>query len=212
MSMTDNSSATALATVAKCPKTDKRSFKAKLDAEKFEEENRTKYGNAHQYAYACEECPDWHLTSKPPGTDSMAKSHLGDTAPPPRSTDHTGPKGIDTAEVVQLKASGLTYQQIANRLDVSVPTVGYHLKKANGAALVTPTSVRQSKHVISLEGIFEEEERLQAQLERVRLEKERLLEATRMKVEAFGDKFVIKKNGEQVTLTSEDVVALIDFA
>ncbi len=200
-----------MSAVTTCPRNGKRSFKSKPDAVAFEEKNRVLHGRARQHAYACEDCPDWHLTAMPPGTSTMATSRL-DEALLRSAGRPTGVRNVDRAEVVRLKASGMTQQKIADRLGVSPQTVGYHLRKANGGMSVTSSTliVRPVKQAVTLAQVTDEEAALLAKLEEIKRTKERLLEATRMKVEVQGDNIIVRKNGGQITLALTDIEQLVD--
>jgi hypothetical protein len=113
--------------IKKCPVSGKRSFDTEDEAAHFEQRNSQQYHRPHQYPYACEECPAWHLTTTPPGTASMARTILPVVPESEGVSKHTGPKGIDTAEVVRLRSNGMALDAIAKQLDISVPSVTYHL-------------------------------------------------------------------------------------
>jgi predicted transcriptional regulator len=191
--------------VTKCPVSSKRSFNSENEAVEFEQRNRQQYNRPQQYSYACEDCPAWHLTTTPPGTASMAKTIFPSVLESEAVSNHTGPKGIDTAEVVRLRSSGMTLDAIAKHLGVSAPSVKYHLDK-NGHQERPP---RLS--VLSLSDISRRKAELEAQLADLTQKEERLLENARMKATLVGDEMVIKKNGEQVTISLSDVSKLLEM-
>lgn len=112
--------------ISKCPVSGKRSFPSEQEALDFEKRNREEYGRPQQYVYKCEDCPDVHLTSQPPGTGTIAQVNYATAGVPETSR---GRKNIDTAEVLRLKEQGLTNQEIADRLDISGTSVSYHSKE-----------------------------------------------------------------------------------
>ena len=190
--------------VKKCPVSGKRSFETEDEAAQFEQRNRQEYNLRQQYPYACEDCPTWHLTATPPGTASMARTHLPAVPESKTESRHTGPKGIATAEVVRLRSSGMTLEAIANRLGVSIPSVKYHLDKTGGRERTSMSSV------ISLDEISRKKAELEGQLAALTQAQERLLENARMKVQFVGGNILIKKNGEQVTISISDANTLFE--
>jgi AraC-like DNA-binding protein len=207
-----------------CPKTRKKSFLNEVEATAFEKRNREQYGLKLQYAYPCEDCTAWHLTSSPPGNSSIAQvNYQSFAAAGPKSTKE-GPKGIDTTEVVRLRKSGKTLQQIADELKVSVTTVSYHLGKAEGTSptksnpqqLFTYEQYRDRR--IALEAELATKKRqhqeieatIQAEIDRVKQTEDRLFEARQLKVGYAPNGIVIlSKNGGQLDLTAEDVKRLL---
>jgi hypothetical protein len=79
----------------------------------------------------------------------------------------------------------------------------YHLKKAAGGN-------QTSSSVISLEEISRKKAELEGQLAALTQAEERLLENARMKVQFVGDNILIKKNGEQVTISISDANTLFE--
>jgi len=112
--------------IVRCPSTMKLSFVSEEAALLFEDGNRKRYpDNPQQYAYACEDCSNYHLTAQVPGM--YARTNY--SKPVAVANSNSGPKGIDTNEIVRLKQSGLSVEQITKQLDITVAAVYYHLRK-----------------------------------------------------------------------------------
>lgn len=193
--------------IPKCPKTGKRSFETEQQALEFEERNREQYGNPHQYAYACEDCPSWHLSSSPPGNNRIAQVRLPVALETSTSLTGVGHKqGIETAEVLRLRESGLTMQQIADRLHVSVATVSYHLRK-DSKDVATPATVSKTGH----QDLDVVEAELLRQLEEIQKKKKLMEEAKRLRVEKVNPNSIrIAKEGEAAILPMSELDQLIN--
>jgi predicted transcriptional regulator len=121
----------------RCLGTGKRSFTTKLEAEQFEGENRIRFGE--QYAYKCEQCPAYHLTSKPRDAVAIGQSNLKRLEPlasaeaSPKSSANRRGRGETEAEVKKLWEQGLSDAEIASQLGISSTAVVYHRKKFGAA-------------------------------------------------------------------------------
>jgi hypothetical protein len=175
----------------KCPVTHKRSFTTKLDAEQFSSENQIRFGR--QYAYKCEDCPAYHLTSKPPDAYALQKTNLkrleglATTEVSPGGSANRRGRGETEAEVKRLWKEGLTDAEIAAQLGISHAGVCHHRKKFGAAnSRAERHSPRQPKAPITLSEYSEQkrllEEEYQANLRALEEHKQRLEEASRLTV------------------------------
>ena len=189
----------------KCPKHGKKSFLTEAAAVDFEEKATLQYNNLQQYAYACEDCNAWHLTTTPPGVNSMAKSHLGQL---PLPSDVSG------EELHRLKDSGLNAKDLAARFGLTEQTVYNRIAKHRMRAGVPSTVKRQA---VTLEQVSLKRIELQRQLEESQRElqsmeqvEQRLREEQRMKYEVTADTITIRKKHEQITITMQELSTLVD--
>ncbi|SRR5258708_7035030 len=196
----------------RCPKTGKLSFTNEQEAKSFEEQNRQKYNNPPQYPYPCEDCSAWHLSSTPNGNSRIAQVRMPQVPEVPESRQK-----IETADVIRLKNTGMSAQQIADHFGVTPAAITYHLNKresGNGSG----TRIKPRGAVISLADVsrkkaqLAEQQRLVLeQLAQLAAQEERLLEKTKMKFEFLPDDLiVITKNDEQITITRDDLNLLYD--
>lgn len=191
--------------IIKCPKNGKRSFATEQQAVDFEQRNREQWGSQPQYVYACEDCPSWHLSSSPPGNNTIAHTQL--PVVPETETRKLGKKGIETAEVVRLKESGMTVQEIADHFQVTVPAIYHHLRKENkeeSSQLITYEEHRDRR--IQLEA---EVSKLQEEIKRVKAIEDRLFDQRQLKIGYGPDGVILSKNGNQFSLTKEDLEKLL---
>jgi hypothetical protein len=176
----------------KCPVTGKKSYTTKLEADQFEAENRIRFGR--QYAYKCEDCPAYHLTSKTPDAYAIHKTNLKrleslatTDAPVTRSANRRG-RGETEAEVKRLWEQGLTDTEIASRLGVSYVAARYHRKKFGGTnSRVNGTSQsREAKPPLTIPEYDEQkrvlDEEYQSKLNALEQHKRRLEEANKLTV------------------------------
>ena len=103
---------------AKC-ESKKKPFTSEVEAVEFEKWNRETNGYQRQYAYKCEDCPDWHLTSTPPGAATMARTNYSAIA----NLNPIREKGETKAKVRELASQGLKAKEIAERLTISTAAV-----------------------------------------------------------------------------------------
>jgi hypothetical protein len=202
----------------KCPKTGKKSFRSEADAVGFEERNRAQYSSPRQFAYACEDCNAWHLTTSPPGNNSIAQMNYEPSA--------GVKKGLETDEVVRLKKSGMTVQQIADNFNVTFAAVKYHLDKAAGK--VTTKTNRSAPQLMTYEQHRDRRLELeaeltkmkqqhqaaealaQAEIDRIKQIEDRLFEARQLKIGYAPDGvLILQRYDGEFTLTAEEVKKLL---
>jgi transposase len=203
-----------------CP-TEKICYGTKQEAEKSSQEMQAKYPHqATQHAYACNECPNWHLTSVEPDAFGMASSRQ-QIAPESmlRSANASRrgrPKGYrprteaEKLEAFKLHAQGIKIVAVAERLGVSGPTVSYWLANPGLKAKYEKTKTPQS-----IEEFDSEEKKLERQLAEIRSKKQEAIEAKQFKFLPCweGKGVLIKKEGNHVAFTladAEELVILLD--
>ena len=199
--------------LSKCPKTGKRSFPTKDAAETFAAELKHKYPEqVPQHAYACEDCPAWHLSALSPEAYATAKTRW--PSAPPADDGRAGKYDDQKDEIVRLFRQGNDFQDIAAKTGLPYASVRYY---CIALGLYTPNSrnVTVKPAVpIFIEDLDKEEASLEERLREVRQHKQKLLEAKILRIEGVNSGVLIKKEGNALQLTyadAEDLVAkLID--
>jgi len=176
----------------RCPATGKKSYTTKLEAEQFEAANRLRFGR--QYAYKCEQCTAYHLSSKSPdayalgGTNLKRLESLATTDASPKAPVDRRGRGETEAEVKRLWEEGLTDAEIATQVGISHAGVCHHRKKFGAANKRGERSspLRLPKTPLTLVE-YDERKRLldeeyQSKLLKLEQHKQRLEEATRLTV------------------------------
>jgi hypothetical protein len=199
-----------------CP-TEKACYRSKQEAEKSAQEMQARHPHeAKQYAYPCDECPNWHLTSMQPDAFGMGKSRQQIA---PESMLRNGnaskggrPKGYRTRteaeklEAFKLQAQKMKIAVIAEKLGISYPTasnwLGDPALKAKYEASLVPKS---------LEDFQSEEQKLERQLADIRSKKAAAIEAKQFKFLPCweGKGVLIKKEGNHVAFTLADAEELV---
>jgi hypothetical protein len=176
----------------RCPVTGKRLFTTKVEAEQFEAEHRIRFGR--QYAYKCEHCPAYHLTSKPPDAyaiqktnlkrlENLATSEVSITG----SANRRG-RGETETEVKRLWGQGLRDAEIASQLGITARAVHYHRKKFGGAnsGANGKSPLREPKQPLTMPEYDEQrrllDEEYHANLRMLEQHKQRLEEASKLTV------------------------------
>lgn len=194
----------------------KNYFQSEEAALEFEKANRQKNGFHQQYAYKCEYCTGYHLSSKTAEEHELSKStqaaSLGNAIPPARRTRRNQLE-IErlNAQVAELHKAGMSSREIAERLGATPNQIYYALQK------VGLSNVHTKIASVDLESIQTEEERLEAQLNALRLKKQQMLDAKKLKVEWYtnngsvqpGKAVSIRKEGEHFNCTVETAKELI---
>lgn len=210
----------------RCPITGKKSFATTLEAEQFEAENRRLFPNqSRQYAYKCEQCPMYHLTSKPPDAYALQKTNLKrlenlatlETSPA-GSVNRRG-RGETEAEVKRLWEQGLSDAEIVRQIGISHAGVCHHRKKfgaANKRGEIN-SSQRQPKPPLTLLEYDEQkrvlEQEYQSKLLTLEQHKQRLEESTRLTVSECeeGESLFIKfGHNEHLVIPKNKVPELTD--
>jgi hypothetical protein len=203
-------------TGSNCP-SQKKVFLSETEAIVWEQQNRAKYNTPKQYAYKCEDCPKWHLTSKMPGSVGIASasSSLGRAAlmAPPFRKGRGRPSAAEIqdrrAKVAHLHSEGKAYAEIARSLGWNEQTIAndLHVIKHGSTLKVTkPTS-----KPLTLDLIASQKQALEAQLKVLAAEEQRLIEAKALKTMLCwdGKGILIQKEGNRLALSLEDCVRLV---
>src|SRR5438067_2302278 len=109
--------------LVKCQVSGKRSFSDEAATIAFEERNREQYKNPRQFAYPCEDCDAWHLTSSPPGNATIAKTWFPEAPPTPKS------RRLDAAEIHRMRDGGIKARDIAKEFGVTATAIYYYFRK-----------------------------------------------------------------------------------
>jgi hypothetical protein len=204
---------------SECPKS-KKCFPSREAALKFEEENQAKYPDrAKQHAYACEDCPNWHLSALPPESQAMLRSR---SYFPPVSQDKATRHGMSAfesrkPEIAALFKQGLSFNAISEQTGIPYYHVynfcvalGLHQPKTN-PRISEGLRANHSNPVVSIEALASEEEALQAKLRQVQTKKQQLIEAKMLRIGPHnGSGVVIRKEGNVLALSFSDAQELVE--
>jgi hypothetical protein len=199
-----------------CPSTKKEYFNRE-DAEKFAAKLKRDYPNeAEQYAYACEDCNHYHLSTIPPESRSLAKVAYPAVPEPslsPLQERYRKTTKEDIDQMCVLYRQGKDYSQISRILNATPATVRYWLVKSDQVPGLTVVDGRVVEIATitktSMEKIEDEEAKILARLEELKKRREEIFEAKRLKVEPNQTGFVFRKEGNVLSLSFEDVTSLI---
>ena len=195
-----------------CP-TNKKPFASREDATQWEEQNRLKYpNNVRQYAYACEECSAYHLSSMPhssvPSSSHKLASVMSDRVKSPNRKRLTSEQITD---MVSMGRNGTPRAKLAEMFGVSSQTVEYHLSKhTNGVS-------RGLGFPPDLDSIRTQMANLQRQMEELQAKERRLREYKEVKLLPCweGKGLLIQHESNRLALKLEDAGTLaeklIDF-
>jgi len=183
---------------AKCV-SKKKPFATEEDAVAFEKRSRETNQFPRQWAYKCDDCPDWHLTSTAPGAPTIARTNYAAIA----NSAARVPHGETKAKVKELFNRGVTRTQIAEQLNISYQSVCAHLREDK--------SKESSPPVVTLENLAVKEKQLEAELQRVQQERQRLIELRALKVVLCweGKGILISKEGDRLALSLDDCTDLV---
>ncbi len=190
---------------SECP-TKKKCFASREAALRFEEEVQAKYPNQmRQYAYACEDCPNWHLSSLPPEARELSKSRPAPVIPPADHKDTTRRE-----QILALKRQGLSITEIARRTGVVYQTAYGYCVNA-GLHIPTSSGTRPSiKPALTVESLSREEQELQAKLHDIQRKRQQLIEAKALKIGSCSQGVRIEKEGNILALSFADAEQLIE--
>jgi hypothetical protein len=194
--------------ISKCPKTGKRSFPTRNDAEAFAAELEDKYPQqVQQYAYACEDCPEWHLSAYPPEAYATVMTHWPSTS---STKDGRAGKYADRKDdIAKLYREGNDFQGIAAKTGVPYQAVRYYCIEL-GLHEPAPRNVTPKPAALtSIEDLSNEECSLKDRLREVQLRKQRLIEAKMLRIEVVNSSVLIKKEGNVLQVTLEDAEDLV---
>jgi hypothetical protein len=180
--------------VVSCPR-DKKPFVTQLEAAQFEAENRKRFPNqGKQYAYKCEECAAYHLTSNLSDAYALQKTNLkrleslATAGASARATPNRRGRGETEAEVKRLWEQGLSDAEIATQIGITHAGASHHRKKFGAANKRGERNLHlsQPKAPLTL-AEYDERKRVlerdyQAQLLALEQHKQRLEEASRLTV------------------------------
>lgn len=171
----------------------KKSFATEQEAVSFEAKRRATYGGIKQHAYLCEDCGSYHLSGLSPDAGNVTNyKRIENSAAFEKRRRVTDD---DVRQMVAFRKQGLDDAQIAERLEFSETTVSKHLKRQTEAPKLQQPTV---------DSLSSEEKHLEAKLNRVREEKQRLIELNAVKVAKLVDDQVSIRRGLQSILLSVD--------
>jgi hypothetical protein len=214
-----------------CPKK-KKCFRSREEAVSWEQANRQKYPHiAQQYAYACEDCPSWHLSAMPRESFGMAASRSS-LKPIESAVAKASGRGRCSLEETERRYRiiwsvmddnpGLSRTQLATKLSgqsgISQETA-YQFLRNNEEQLSTrvlPSDAyhgrRQTRIPTTLERVAEKRLALEAQLTALKKEEQRLIEARSLKLTPCweGNGILIQKEGSSLGLLLDDAKELAE--
>ena len=201
-----------------CP-TKKKFFTSRDEAETFEAKNRAQYNLNHQYAYACDKCNGFHLSSLPPDANAINANRA------PHSLERaalTDPIGVRNMRIKELFHTGISYREIAEKLGYSLGTVGtaindmqkngelpYKFAAHQREKMGRTTAVCQPKIPVTIDAIAEQRAALEKQLQELTVREHQMRE---IKLASCwdGKGILITQNQERMGIRREDAETLID--
>jgi hypothetical protein len=189
-------------------KSGKRSFETEHNALATEKSNREKFNNETQYAYQCEECGAYHLTSLAPGEGRTARVNYAEAGNlitgGGRGRKFVLASSIE-AKIHELYAKNVNALAISREVSLPYCTVrrvlGIVPKAREG------NSPRVPKNIDSIE---QRKADLRRQLEMLDAEEKRFREQNELRVVVEGAVTVIKKGHESLHLFDSDVNDLFE--
>jgi hypothetical protein len=201
-----------------CP-SGKKEFFNRQDAEQYAEKLKKDFPNdADQYAYACEECPHFHLSAQSPEAHSTVMTHWPFSPEEPQ-VQTRGKYAHKEDEISTLFKQGKRITEIGMLTGVPYQHVRYiliarGLYQPKSSPDSGPCSPKASAE--SLESLGQQEAQLQDQLESLqrqqealRKKKEVLIEAKRLKIETNDSGFIFRKEGNILPLSFDDTASLV---
>jgi hypothetical protein len=211
-----------------CP-TGKKAFPTSAAAESFASDLQRKNPTAvRQSPYACEECPNWHLSAMTTDAYAMAKSRSG------FSEKHGSVPGlglkyahlqtaIKEAYLADVKENGHygSIRRTARKFEVEYQLVHTFLTEIG---LHKPSRIRSEAGRLAwqnsqkanaeptVESLSSEEEKTKAQLAAIQAKKQALIEAKALKIKDTidNDGVIIRKEGSTLVLAYDDAFELVD--
>jgi hypothetical protein len=184
----------------------KKSFPSREAAEQFAVNLKSTYPErTQQYAYVCEDCPNWHLSTLSPEAYELSKSRPAPVIPP---ADH---KDTKREQILTLKRQGLGMGDIARRTGVAYQTAHAYCVDA-GLHVPTPSAARPSsiKPALTVESLSAEERELQAKLHDIQRKRLQLIEAKPLKIGPCSQGVCISKEGNVLALSLADAEQLVE--
>lgn len=212
--------------VSNC-RTQKKSFPTSAAAEAFASEVQLRNpGQARQHAYACEECPNWHLSAMTPEAHAMieSRSNLSEAskfgAVPGLGYKYSHLQTRIKEIYQQLLASHGGHQywgvcgEVANKVDMDSSRIATFLAAECG---YVPTERGPQKRTlqpmvrVSLDSITAEEQQLESRLRELAAKKAAILEAKALKFSRDEQgRVVIKKEFQTLILAVKDAQELAE--
>jgi hypothetical protein len=211
-----------------CP-SGKKAFPTAAAAESFASEfQRRNPTAARQSPYACEECPNWHLSAMTTDAYAMAKSR---SSFPEKYASVAGlglkyahlQTAIKEAYLADVKDNGQygAVKRTARKFDVEYSLVrtflveiGLHKTNRNRseAGRLAWQNSQKANAEPTVESLSSEEEKAKAQLAAIQAKKQALIEAKALKVKDTVDKdgVIIRKEGGTLVLAYADAFELVD--
>ena len=189
--------------------TKKKCFPSREAAEQFAANLKSTYPErTQQYAYGCEDCPNWHLSTLSPEAYELSKSRPTPMVPPADRKD------TKREQILDLKRQGLSINKIARQTGVAYQTAYHH---CINAGLHVPTSLGTSsgtrpsiKPALTVESLSAEERELQTRLDEIQRKRQQLIEAKALKIGPCSQGIRIEKEGNILTLSFADAEQLIE--
>lgn len=178
----------------------KKTFATEQEAVSFEAKRRATYGGVKQYPYLCEDCDSYHLSALPPDARNTVTNYgkIENGRPSTAFEKRRRVTDDDVRQMVALRKQGLDTKQIAERLEFSEATVSKHLKRQTETPRFQPPTI---------ESLSSEEKQLEAKLNRIREEKQRMIEVNAVRVaKLVDDQISIRRGLQSVLLTVDDAL------
>lgn len=195
-------------------KSNKKCFETENDALAFEKSNREKYNLATQHAYKCDECPAFHLSALPPGTEGMGRINYSNFG---RVVGTRGTKRQDIskeqeAEIVKMRTDGIPVRIISEKTGINMGRLGTFMRENDLVSTRGPRTVSAvgSRRPTSIDSIAERKEQLRRQLEALDQQEQDFIRFNMLHVTQEGAVTVIKKGQETLHLFEADVNALME--
>jgi len=185
--------------------TKKKCFPTREAAEQFAVNLKSTYPErTQQYAYGCEDCPNWHLSTLSPEAYELSKSRPAPIVPPADRRDTKREK------ILELKRQGLSINKIAKQIGVAYQTAYGYCVDAR-LHVRTPSGTRPSiKPALTVESLSAEERELQARLDEIQRKRQQLIEAKALKIGPCSQGVCISKEGNVLALSLADAEQLIE--
>lgn len=201
-----------------CP-SKKKCFATREEAEIFEANNRAKYpGQPRQYVYACEDCPDWHLSSQDPATFAMSASRTNSSlsnleAKMPAKT-HGRLNLEDRAQRirdVEKLRSAYPHARVSELAEKLAPSWGISVDSTYGWIYNHLNPQTEKPSPVNLDTIAAKRKFLEEQLKSLIAEEQKLIELKALKLMFCwdGKGVLIKKENSQIALSLEDAQELV---
>jgi hypothetical protein len=208
----------------------KKSFTTSATAESFASELQIKYPTqARQSAYACEDCPNWHLSAMDPVAHGLSRANISSSVNIPwapglhRNLQHLQTK-IKEAYSEYMKANANNSWKAVGHVCSALNITDSYEKQTIRTYLVNigvhntnPRAVegQQRKNGLSVESLESQEQQLEKQLSELHAKKMALIEAKAIKItNMLNDEqqpvVVIRKEGMSFVVSPADAYTLVE--